>query len=145
MKKISALFMLAIFLSVFCAEAHAGQASTAILRQGLLGAGTGAVATAASGANGGAVWKGALVGMGVNVIGGALLDILTTSDNSQGVAYVTPVRLAAPQQIVIIRPAVQSRPYVSRSRRIYRAGYRRGYEKGYRNGYDDAVYDMRYF
>jgi len=39
-----------------------------------LGAGTGAIASSASGGNAG---KGALIGAGTNVIGGALLDTLT--------------------------------------------------------------------
>lgn len=46
-----------------------------ILKQGLLGAGTGALASSMSGGNAG---KGALIGAGTNVIGGALLDTLTT-------------------------------------------------------------------
>jgi hypothetical protein len=45
-----------------------------ILKSGLLGAGTGAIA---AGASGGSAGKGALIGAGTNVIGGALLDTLT--------------------------------------------------------------------
>ena len=51
-----------------------------ILKQGLLGAGTGAIAAGASGGNAG---KGALIGAGTNVIGGALLDTLMGSGQSQ--------------------------------------------------------------
>ncbi len=51
-----------------------------ILKQGLLGAGTGAIAAGASGGNAG---KGALIGAGTNVIGGALLDTLTTPSQPQ--------------------------------------------------------------
>lgn len=47
-----------------------------ILKQGLLGAGTGAIASSASGGDAG---KGALIGAGTNIIGGALLDSLTGS------------------------------------------------------------------
>ena len=46
-----------------------------ILKQGLLGAGVGAISAEASGGKAG---TGALVGAGTNVIGGALLDTLTT-------------------------------------------------------------------
>ena len=46
-----------------------------ILKQGLLGAGVGAISAEASGGKAG---TGALVGAGTNVIGGALLDSLTT-------------------------------------------------------------------
>jgi hypothetical protein len=45
-----------------------------IIKQGLLGAGVGAVS---AGASGGSAGKGALIGAGTNVIGGALLDTLT--------------------------------------------------------------------
>ena len=50
--------------------------NTKILKQGLLGAGTGAIA---AGASGGSAGKGALIGAGTNIIGGALLDSLTGS------------------------------------------------------------------
>src|SRR3990167_7125192 len=45
-----------------------------VLKQGLLGAGTGAIASGASGGNAG---TGALIGAGTGVIGGALLDAIT--------------------------------------------------------------------
>lgn len=51
-----------------------------ILKSGLLGAGTGAIASSASGGDAG---KGALIGAGTNVIGGALLDTLTTPSQPQ--------------------------------------------------------------
>ena len=51
-----------------------------ILKQGLLGAGTGAIAASASGGKAG---KGALIGAGTNVIGGALLDMLSGSSQPQ--------------------------------------------------------------
>jgi hypothetical protein len=55
-----------------------------ILKQGLLGAGTGAIASGASGGNAG---QGALIGAGTNVIGGALLDAITTPSGSSGGSY----------------------------------------------------------
>ena len=45
-----------------------------IIKQGLLGAGVGAIS---AGASGGKAGQGALIGAGTNVIGGALLDTLT--------------------------------------------------------------------
>ncbi len=51
-----------------------------ILKQGLLGAGTGAIASGASGGNAG---QGALIGAGTGVIGGALLDAMTTPSSPQ--------------------------------------------------------------
>lgn len=56
-----------------------------ILKQGLLGAGTGAIAAGASGGNAG---KGALIGAGTNVIGGALLDTLTGPSQPSRPQYV---------------------------------------------------------
>jgi len=46
-----------------------------VLKNGLVGAGTGAIASGMSGGNAG---KGALIGAGTGVIGGALLDMITT-------------------------------------------------------------------
>src|ERR1041384_8288217 len=65
-----------------------------ILKQGLLGAGVGAISAEASGGKAG---TGALVGAGTNVIGGALLDTLTSSPQPQRqpVQYVQ----AAPQYV----------------------------------------------
>lgn len=65
-----------------------------ILKQGLLGAGTGAIAASASGGNAG---KGALIGAGTNVIGGALLDMLSGPSQSQSQAQPVYVQ-QAPQQ-----------------------------------------------
>jgi len=69
-----------------CAVVISGQAygqdddsTRNILKQGLLGAGTGAIASGASGGNAG---QGALIGAGTNVIGGALLDAITGPSSS---------------------------------------------------------------
>ncbi len=53
--------------------------SRQILKQGLLGAGVGAISSSASGGNAG---QGALIGAGTSVIGSALLDALTTPSRS---------------------------------------------------------------
>lgn len=69
-----------------------------IIKSGLLGAATGAIAASASGGKAG---KGALIGAGTNVIGGALLDTLTTPSQPQQpqVVYVQqPVQYQQPQQ-----------------------------------------------
>ncbi|MBI2095042.1 MAG: hypothetical protein HYT89_02620 [Candidatus Omnitrophica bacterium] len=68
-----------------------------ILKQGLLGAGTGAIAASASGGKAG---KGALIGAGTNVIGGALLDSLMGGSQQQAPppAYYPPQPY--PQQAV---------------------------------------------
>lgn len=83
--------ILAISVLVFCASIAVNavygieEDTRNILKQGLLGAGTGAIASGVSGGNAG---TGALVGAGTGVIGGALLDALTTPS--------TPTRRAAP-------------------------------------------------
>lgn len=65
-----------------------------VLKQGLLGAGTGAIASGMSGGNAG---KGALIGAGTNIIGGALLDAITTPSQPRRV-YRRPAPQPAPQQ-----------------------------------------------
>ena len=86
-----------------------------ILKQGLLGAGVGAISSSASGGNAG---QGALIGAGTNVIGGALLDTITSSpaprQQPQPVQYVQsapsysqtsyPVQPQQQQQMVYQEP-----------------------------------------
>ncbi|MEI8345549.1 MAG: hypothetical protein WCG06_05700, partial [Candidatus Omnitrophota bacterium] len=60
-----------------------------IIKQGLLGAGVGAISAGASGGNAG---TGALIGAGTNVVGGALLDTLTEQPKSQPVQQVQYVQ-----------------------------------------------------
>jgi gas vesicle protein len=62
-----------------------------VLKQGLLGAGTGAIASGASGGNAG---TGALIGAGTGVIGGALLDAITAPSSSSSSSR----RRSSPQQ-----------------------------------------------
>ena len=59
-----------------------------VIKQGLLGAATGAIAAEASGGKAG---KGALIGAGTNIIGGALFDMLTAPQ-------------AQPQQVTAYTP-----------------------------------------
>lgn len=82
---ISALLLIA--LTAYSAYSQDDEATRNILKNGLLGAGTGAIAAGTSGGNAG---QGALIGAGTNVIGGALLDMLTTPS--------APARSAPPQQ-----------------------------------------------
>lgn len=65
--------------------------SSKILKQGLVGAGTGALA---SGMSGGSAGKGALIGAGTSVIGNALLDTITQPPQQRRKVY----RRAPPQQ-----------------------------------------------
>ncbi len=82
-KKIGLSEMLVIFVTaIFFSGAVCAQdddSSRNIIKQGLLGAGTGAIASGASGGNAG---KGALIGAGTGVIGSVLLDALTSPSSS---------------------------------------------------------------
>lgn len=74
-KKMSAVSAMALFFFFVANIAYSDEEGTRnVLKQGLLGAGTGAIASGASGGNAG---TGALIGAGTGVIGGALLDAVT--------------------------------------------------------------------
>ena len=91
-KKISAVFSVSVFIFVTTSAVYGIEENTKnVLKQGLLGAGTGAIASGASGGNAG---TGALIGAGTGVIGGALLDAITTPSASSRSSR----RSAAPQQ-----------------------------------------------
>jgi hypothetical protein len=77
MKKLSVSFFVIFPMTVFLSipvYAEDEDATRNILKQGLLGAGTGALA---AGTSGGKAGQGALVGAGTAVIGSALLDTLS--------------------------------------------------------------------
>jgi hypothetical protein len=93
-KKISAMLVMTLFFFSGTNAAYGVDEGTKnVLKQGLLGAGTGAIASGASGGNAG---TGALIGAGTGVIGGALLDAITTPSSSSSSG--TSRRSAAPQQ-----------------------------------------------
>lgn len=94
----AAIFLLITMVAVntvYCQD----DSTRDILKQGLLGAGTGAIA---AGASGGKAGQGALIGAGTNVIGGALLDAITQPSKPKRV-----YRKAAPSQPAQYRPQVQ--------------------------------------
>ncbi len=88
-----------------------------LLKQGLLGAATGAVSSEVSGGKAG---KGALVGAGVNIVGGMLFDAMT----GERVEKVE---------------AVEGMGSTEAFQRGYQAGYQQGFEKGYNQGYQSGV------
>ncbi len=88
-----------------------------ILKSGLLGAGTGAIASSASGGDAG---KGALIGAGTNVVGGALLDMLTTPSQPAQPQYAQqPVYQQAPAQYVQQQPVYDNRQPVYYQQPVY--------------------------
>jgi hypothetical protein len=99
--------LISVFVIGVCPLTYAGGQSYSsnedpnkkVLKQGLLGAGTGAIAASASGGKAG---TGALIGAGTNVIGGALLDTITAPSQPQGYASPPPQQVYqqgyAPQQ-----------------------------------------------
>lgn len=111
------IISLMMFASV---DASFAATSSDLLRQGLLGAGAGAVGGAASGAKGGDLWKGALAGAGVNVVGGALLDSMSGE------------KVADTQKV----DDMSSRNAYSEG---YESGYNNGYKKGYTEGYKEGL------
>lgn len=77
----SKTFILAIVCLFAASLAYGVEEQTKnVLKQGLLGAGTGAIA---AGASGGKAGQGALIGAGTAVIGGALLDTITQPSQPQ--------------------------------------------------------------
>jgi len=87
---------------VYYEEPPQESGSAKVIKQGLLGAGTGAIAAGASGGNAG---QGALIGAGTNVIGGALLDTITKPSSQPRRVYSRaprqqPVNVVAPQRVV---------------------------------------------
>ena len=119
-KMLLSLIIIAFMVFVSFSDAFAAKTSSDLLREGLLGAGAGAVGGAASGAKGRDIWKGALAGAGVNIVGGALLDSMSGEkvDSTQRVDSVSP------------RTAYSDG---------YEEGYQNGYKKGYTEGYRDGL------
>ncbi len=120
MKRILVITIIGAFLmSLVIIPSFAQKSSSDLLRQGLLGAGAGAIGGAASGAKGRDVWKGALAGAGVNIIGGALLDSISGE------------RVERESNVQQMRP----RDAYGEG---YQDGFNNGYKAGYTRGYKDA-------
>jgi hypothetical protein len=108
------ILSMAFFLPFGLTFAHAAQGDNRdILKQGLVGAATGALSSELSGGKPG---QGALIGAGVNVIGGALLNLLTgpsaTPYASQPAYYSQPTPPAQYYQPQIQYVYVPSPPVV---------------------------------
>lgn len=122
MKQLCAVLVAAVFGVTFLSIAPFSYAGdNDVIKQGLLGAGAGAVGGWASGAKSKNVWKGALAGAGVNVVGGALLD----SMSGEHVSTVDEVKAM---------PSCQD---------AYTNGYKEGYNNGYKQGYVEGLNEGR--
>ncbi len=122
MKKIFAVLVVVTFTVSFLFIAPMtcmAENGSDVLKQGLLGAGAGAVGGWASGAKSKNVWKGALAGAGVNIVGNAILD---SSSNEH----------------VATTKEVDSMPS---NQEAFTNGYKEGYNNGYKQGYVDGLKD----
>jgi len=121
MKKITIILLIALFVTAIGTLSYArGKSSSDILKEGLLGGGAGAIGGLASGAKGGNVWKGALAGAGVTIVGGALLD----SMSGEKVNSVD---------------RVEQMPSSDAYGAGYKEGFNNGYKQGYTQGYKDSI------
>ena len=115
MKKVFIAALTTMFLVIAVSPvsyAAEKKSSSDILKEGVLGAGAGALGGLASGAKGGDLWKGALAGAGVTIVGGALLDAMS----GEKVGSVQNVQSMDPQN-------------------AFSSGYKEGFNKGYKQGY----------
>jgi hypothetical protein len=122
MKRLCAILIMMTFAVSFLSIIPVSYAADrGVLEEGLLGAGAGAVGGWASGAKSKNVWKGALAGAGVTVVGGALLD-------------------SASQEHVSTVDEVKSMPS---NQDAFTNGYKEGYNNGYKQGYVEGLKEAR--
>ena len=108
------------------------EAAKKILKEGLVGAGVGAVSAQASGGKAG---KGELIGAGTNVVGNAVVDLLTGGSQPS-----EPAAPAYPQPAPTYTPgAYPPAPTVS----DYQTGYQKGYQEGFQQGFQQGLQQGR--
>ncbi len=113
--------LIALTLLLGVSLSYGGQKGSGdILKEGLLGAGAGAIGGAVSGGDSGDLWKGALAGAGVNIVGGALLDSIT----GEQVGTVQEVQTLSPQDAY---------------GQGYSEGFNNGFKQGYTQGYKEGL------
>jgi hypothetical protein len=125
MRRILIMTLIAVFIatsSVACAAEK--KSGGELLKEGVLGAGAGAVGGWASGAKGGDVWKGALAGAGVNIVGGMLIDAMS----GEKVDSVQNVQTMDPQNA-----------YGTGYKEGFNNGYKQGYTQGYKEGLQEGT------
>ena len=121
-----------VALAVLAPQVRADDQDAAkkIIKDGLLGAGVGAVSASASGGKAG---KGALIGAGTNVVGGAVLDMLTGSGTPR-----EPVAPAYPPPAPTYQQGAYPQP-VAAVGNDYQTGYQKGYQDGFQQGYQQGL------
>ena len=122
MKKLFMFLTALTVISYFTVPAMCASNSD-ILKDGLLGAATGAISAEASGGKAG---KGALIGAGVNVVGGALLDSITAPKAGT----------VQESQVIPSQQQVQGMPSSDAFQNGYQQGYEQGIQSGYQQGYN---------
>jgi len=153
MKKITLLVMVFAVLLGTANIGFAQKGNIDIIRQGLLGAGAGAIASSVSGGKSDNLWIGALTGAGVNIIGGSLLDIITEKNDTGTVpaagyynSYSPAYRYSGSTRPVYIRRREYVNNTVAASQNTYSdefmEGFNMGYKEGYMAGYKEAVKNL---
>ncbi len=119
-KSYSTVFLLAVLLPLTAGRVVAeDDSSRNILKQGLLGAGVGAISASASGGKAG---KGALIGAGTNVIGGALLDTLTSGPSQPQPQYAPQPVEYVQQPVYVQRVPAYAPPQDDPNKKILKQG-----------------------
>ncbi|UCH12174.1 MAG: hypothetical protein JSW18_04985 [Candidatus Omnitrophota bacterium] len=118
MKVIITIVVAALLIVTICNIGQCDEKTAQnLLKQGLLGAATGAVSSEVSGGKAG---TGALVGAGVNIVGGMLFDSMTGK-------RVEEVK------------TVEGMGSTEAFQRGYQSGYQQGFEKGYSEGHQAGL------
>jgi len=158
MKKVSLVLLVFVFVVAVVLPVSAQSSSAAsILRAGLLGAGSGAIGGAASGADSEDLWIAALTGAGVNIVGGSLLDVITNDNGNvtRQTIQTRPVRVTQQKRKhnrnLINKKHITDKVYTEGFDAGYKAGFTSGFEEGYlaayqvayKQGYLDALRNRR--
>lgn len=105
-RSLQALVLSGLFsVSLIPSSAHAASSYTELLRDGLLGAGVGAIS---AGTSGGKAGKGALIGAGTSVLGNVIFSLISDRPHTAS-AYYAPGPIA--QQPIYQAPVYQTPTY----------------------------------
>jgi len=118
------------------------QSTQNVLKDAIIGAGTGAIAAGTSGGNAG---TGALIGAGTGTVGSALMDILTqpsSTSRQRSSSYRTRLRKnkrAKTHYYEEVFPSDESYTVYE----IFQLGYEEGYHDGFDAGFEKAIKMLR--